>query len=107
MEHELSKQEIFGLYLNVIFFGQRAYGVAAAAETFFGKSLDQLTVAEAATIAGLPKAPSRYNPIQSHNSPKGGARMCSAACATWVTSMTPPHGGAERTGSGTHARAAV
>ncbi|MGH8210603.1 MAG: penicillin-binding protein 1A [Steroidobacteraceae bacterium] len=63
MEHEFSKQEIFGLYLNVIFFGQRAYGVAAAAETFFGKTLDQLTVAEAATIAGLPKAPSRYNPI--------------------------------------------
>src|SRR5579863_10036684 len=63
MEHELSKQEIFNLYLNVIFFGQRAYGVAAAAETFFGKTLDQLTVAEAATIAGLPKAPSKYNPI--------------------------------------------
>ena len=65
MEHSLSKQEIFGLYLNVIFFGQRAYGVAAAAETFFGKTLDQLTVAEAATIAGLPKAPSKYNPITS------------------------------------------
>ena len=63
MEHSLTKQEIFGLYLNDIFFGQRAYGVAAAAETFFGKSLDQLTVAEAATIAGLPKAPSKYNPI--------------------------------------------
>src|ERR1700748_370597 len=63
MQHELSKQEIFGLYLNDIFFGQRAYGVAAAAETFFGKTLDQLTVAEAATIAGLPKAPSHYNPI--------------------------------------------
>ena len=63
MEHEFTKQEIFGLYLNVIFFGQRAYGVAAAAEAFFGKSLDALTVAEAATIAGVPKAPSRYNPI--------------------------------------------
>ncbi len=63
MEREFSKEEIFGLYLNVIFFGQRAYGVAAAAETFFGKTLDQLTVAEAATIAGVPKAPSRYNPI--------------------------------------------
>ena len=63
MEHSLTKQEIFGLYLNVIFFGQRAYGVAAAAETFFGKTLDQLSVAEAATIAGLPKAPSKYNPI--------------------------------------------
>jgi penicillin-binding protein 1A len=63
MEHEFTKQEIFGLYLNVIFFGQRAYGVAAAAEAFFGKTLDQLDVAEAATIAGVPKAPSRYNPI--------------------------------------------
>jgi penicillin-binding protein 1A len=63
MEHEFSKEEIFGLYMNVIFFGQRAYGVAAAAETFFGKPLDELTVAEAATIAGLPKAPSTYNPI--------------------------------------------
>jgi penicillin-binding protein 1A len=63
MEHEFTKQEIFGLYLNVIFFGQRSYGVAAAAEAFFGKPLDKLTVAEAATIAGVPKAPSRYNPI--------------------------------------------
>ena len=63
MEREFSKQEIFGLYLNVIFFGQRAYGVAAAAEAFFGKPLDKLNVAEAATIAGVPKAPSSYNPI--------------------------------------------
>jgi penicillin-binding protein 1A len=63
MEHEFSKQEILGLYMNVIFFGQRAYGVAAAAEAFFGKTLDKLDVAEAATIAGVPKAPSRYNPI--------------------------------------------
>jgi len=63
MEREFTKEEIFGLYLNVIFFGQRAYGVAAAAETFFGKSLDQLTVAQAATLGGIPKAPSHYNPI--------------------------------------------
>ncbi|HEX4619462.1 MAG TPA: PBP1A family penicillin-binding protein, partial [Steroidobacteraceae bacterium] len=63
MEHEFTKQEIFGLYLNVIFFGQRSYGVAAAAEAFFGKPLDKLDVAEAATLAGVPKAPSSYNPI--------------------------------------------
>src|SRR5262245_14057021 len=63
MEHEFTKQEILGLYLNVIFFGQRAYGVAAAAETFFGKSLDELSVSEAAILAGIPQAPSRYNPI--------------------------------------------
>ena len=63
MEREFSKEEILGLYLNVIFFGQRAYGVAAAAETFYGKPLDELTVGEAATLAGIPQAPSRYNPI--------------------------------------------
>jgi penicillin-binding protein 1A len=63
MDHEFTKQEIFQLYLNVIFFGQRSYGVAAAAQTYFGKSLDQLTVSEAATLAGIPQAPSLYNPI--------------------------------------------
>ena len=63
MEREFSKQEILGLYLNVIYFGQRAYGVAAAAETFFGKPLDELSVSEAATLAGVPQAPSKYNPI--------------------------------------------
>jgi penicillin-binding protein 1A len=63
MDHEFTKEEIFQLYLNVIFFGQRSYGVAAAAQTYFGKSLDQLTVAEAATLAGIPQAPSLYNPI--------------------------------------------
>jgi penicillin-binding protein 1A len=63
MDREFTKQEIFQLYLNVIFFGQRSYGVAAAAQTYFGKSLDQLTIAEAATLAGMPQAPSLYNPI--------------------------------------------
>jgi penicillin-binding protein 1A len=63
MEREFSKEEILGLYLNVIYFGQRAYGVAAAAEAFFGKPLEDLTVSEAATLAGVPQAPSRYNPI--------------------------------------------
>jgi penicillin-binding protein 1A len=63
MDHEFTKEEIFQLYLNKIFFGQRSYGVAAAAQTYFGKGLDQLTVAEAATLAGIPQAPSLYNPI--------------------------------------------
>jgi penicillin-binding protein 1A len=63
MEHEFTKQEIFALYLNVVFFGERAYGVAAAAETFYGKPLDQLSVAQAATLAGIVQLPSRYNPI--------------------------------------------
>lgn len=63
MEHEFTKEQILQTYLNVIFLGQRSYGVAAAAETYFGKRLDQLTLAEAATLAGLPQAPSNYNPI--------------------------------------------
>jgi penicillin-binding protein 1A len=63
MEHEFSKEQILATYLNVIFFGQRSYGVAAAAEAYFGKPLNQLSVAEIATLAGLPKAPSAYNPV--------------------------------------------
>lgn len=63
IEQAFSKEDILALYLNKIFFGQRAYGVAAAAEVYFGKPLDQLSVAEAATIAGIPKAPSLLNPV--------------------------------------------
>ncbi|MFZ1344025.1 penicillin-binding protein 1A [Thiothrix eikelboomii] len=63
LEQTLSKDEILELYLNKIFLGNRAYGIAAAAETYYGKQLDDLTLAEMAMIAGLPKAPSRYNPI--------------------------------------------
>ncbi len=65
MERDFSKQEILSTYLNVIFFGQRSYGVAAAAETYYGKSLSQLTVSEAATLAGIIQVPSRYNPMTS------------------------------------------
>jgi len=65
IEREFTKPEILTLYLNKIFLGQRAYGAAAAAEVYFGKTLDDLTLAETATIAGLPRAPSRDNPIAS------------------------------------------
>jgi penicillin-binding protein 1A len=63
METEFTKEEIFSLYVNKIFLGQRAYGVGAAAEVYFGKSLDQLSVAEMATLAGIPTAPSTVNPV--------------------------------------------
>lgn len=63
IEHRLSKDRILELYLNQIYLGQRAYGFASAAQIYFGKSLDQLTAAEAAMLAGLPKAPSRFNPV--------------------------------------------
>jgi penicillin-binding protein 1A len=63
METEFSKEEIFALYVNKIFLGQRAYGVGAAAEVYFGKSLDQLSIAEIATLAGMPTSPSTVNPV--------------------------------------------
>ena len=63
IEHEFSKQEILELYLNKIYLGQRAYGIAAAAQVYYGVELPKLSLAQMAMIAGLPKAPSRYNPI--------------------------------------------
>ena len=65
IENTLNKQEILELYLNKIFLGYRSYGVAAAAQTYFGKSLNELTLSEMAIIAGLPKAPSTMNPLYS------------------------------------------
>jgi penicillin-binding protein 1A len=63
MEQVLTKEEILALYLNKIYLGNRAYGVGAAANVYYGRPLSELTLPEMAMIAGLPKAPSRYNPI--------------------------------------------
>ncbi len=63
IEHNLSKDEILQLYINQIYLGERAYGFASAAQIYFGKPLNQLSIAEAAMLAGLPKAPSAYNPV--------------------------------------------
>ena len=63
LEHMLSKNQILEIYMNQIFLGNRAYGFAAASEAYFGKPLKDISIAEAAMLAGLPKAPSAYNPI--------------------------------------------
>lgn len=63
IERQISKASILELYLNIPYLGNRAYGVASAAKVYYGKTVDELTLAEAAMIAGLPKAPSKYNPI--------------------------------------------
>src|SRR5690554_144935 len=63
IEATLTKNEILDLYMNQIFLGHRAYGFAAASRTYFGKQLSEITAAEAAMLAGIPKAPSRMNPI--------------------------------------------
>jgi penicillin-binding protein 1A len=64
LEGALSKDKILELYLNEIFLGQNSYGVAAAAQTYFNKTLDDLTVAEAATLASMPKEPSNFHPVR-------------------------------------------
>ena len=71
IEREFTKDEILELYANKIFLGQRAYGVGAAAEVYYGRPVMELTLAQIAMIAGLPKAPSRYNPI---TDPEQGGR---------------------------------
>ena len=63
LEHMLSKDQILEIYMNQIFLGNRAYGFAAASEAYFGKPLKDITIAEAAMLAGLPQAPSAFNPI--------------------------------------------
>ena len=63
LEHLLTKDQILEIYMNQIFLGNRAYGFAAASEAYFGKPLKDITIAQAAMLAGLPKAPSAYNPI--------------------------------------------
>ncbi|HYE70346.1 MAG TPA: penicillin-binding protein 1A, partial [Aquabacterium sp.] len=63
LEHLLSKDQILEIYMNQIFLGNRSYGFAAAADTYFGKAMKDLTIAEAAMLAGLPQAPSANNPI--------------------------------------------
>jgi penicillin-binding protein 1A len=64
IEKRYTKDEILGLYLNQAYFGTRAYGLEAAAQTYFGKSVDQLSVGDAAVLASLPKAPSQYSPFK-------------------------------------------
>ncbi|WP_366941184.1 penicillin-binding protein 1A [uncultured Kiloniella sp.] len=66
IEHAFEKERILDLYLNEIFLGYRSYGVAAASLNYFNKSLDELTIAEAAYLAALPKAPSNYHPVRRH-----------------------------------------
>lgn len=70
IDHEFSKEKILELYLNKIYFGNRAYGIAAAADVYYGKTLKELTLPEIAMLAGLPQAPSAHNPIANPESAK-------------------------------------
>ncbi len=67
IENTLTKDDILSLYLNEIFLGQNSYGVTAAAQTYFGKTLEELSIAEAAFLAVQPKAPSDYHPVRNHD----------------------------------------
>ena len=74
IEQQLSKSQIFEIYANQIFLGQRSYGFATAAQTYFGKPLSELTIGQMAMLAGLPKAPARDNPIA--NPERAKQRQC-------------------------------
>ena len=84
IEKVLSKDRILEIYLNEIFLGNHSYGVAAAALAYFNKSLDELTVAEAAYLAALPKAPNNYNPVHDHDA--------AVARRNWVISRMEDNG---------------
>jgi len=71
LEHLLSKDQIFEIYLNQIYLGNRAYGFAAASEAYFGKPLKDITIAQAAMLAGLPKAPGANNPVNNPSRARG------------------------------------
>ena len=90
-----AKDEILQLYVNQIFLGQRAYGFAAASQIYFGKPLKDITVAEAAMLAGLPKAPSAYNPVTNPKRAKSAPAVRTAAharaAATSTTSIPAKH----------------
>ncbi|MQA90119.1 MAG: PBP1A family penicillin-binding protein, partial [Gemmatimonas sp.] len=81
MERQLTKEQILELYLNHIFFGSGAYGIEAASRTYFDKSATELSVEEAATLAGLPQAPSAYNPRRSPDVAEGRRNVVLAAMA--------------------------
>lgn len=67
LEKEYTKDEILGLYLNQAYFGARSYGIEAASQAYFGKSTDKISISEAALLAALPKAPSKYSPFKNHD----------------------------------------
>ena len=71
LEHQLTKDQILEIYLNQIYLGNRAYGFAAASEAYFGKPLQDITIAEAAMLAGLPKAPGANNPVNNPRRARG------------------------------------
>jgi penicillin-binding protein 1A len=87
LEHLLSKDQILEIYMNQIFLGNRAYGFAAASEAYFGKPLKDISIAEAAMLAGLPKAPSAYNPI---SNPRARARASCTSLSAWKKTASSP-----------------
>jgi membrane carboxypeptidase/penicillin-binding protein len=94
IENALSKDEILEIYLNKIYLGQGAYGFGEAAETYFGKPVDRLTLAECAMLAGLPKAPSANNPWSIRAALASARPTSCCGCWNWAASRAPstmPH----------------
>ena len=82
LEKQSTKDEILQRYLNTVFFGQNSYGIGAAAETYFGKQVEELDLIEAAFLAGLVQAPSTYDPIINPEQSRNRSTRCSIASST-------------------------
>ena len=95
IERAYSKDKILELYLNEIYLGLGAYGVAAASLVYFDKSVNELTVAEAAYLAALPKAPAALHPVRTATAPSNGATTSSIACWKTAGSSRPTPKGAQ------------
>lgn len=76
IEQKYTKNEILEMYMNQIYFGQGAYGVETAANTYFGKHVEDLDLAQSAMIAGIPKSPNYYSPCPTPRPPRPGRRRC-------------------------------
>lgn len=89
IERQLTKDEILELYVNKIYLGNRAYGIEAAAQVYYGKSIRDVSLAQMAMIAGLPKAPSRFNPWPTRHEAKSAATGSWGACTSSGKSAKP------------------
>jgi membrane carboxypeptidase/penicillin-binding protein len=106
LEHLLSKDQILEIYLNQIYLGNRAYGFAAASEAYFGKPLKDITIAQAAMLAGLPKAPGANNPVN-NPTPRPRPASCTSSTAWSRPASSPPAGHRSQEGAELHLRDAA
>ena len=100
LDNAWAKNRILATYMNQVYYGNLAYGIEAAAQTYFSKHASELNLPEAALLAGLPQAPSSYDPFRQHGDrDRAAATRCCARCSTRATSTRRQYDWASRAGS--------